>query len=251
MKAFENIDSTATFPKRPTTAVKPQNTPLKRSTEPKFLKSSRMTRPSIPNEEASGYESIDLDNSSTIDLKKRFPVSRWFVIKEMFPWLAGFVALLTLYGWNFEMSADAQSQPISKALFAGKYELPFAIDQFFIYGLAIGILIVVGVYYELQRYFFQYRIEGFRIILRKGILLRDEGSLPLLPIAEVFSRRGVLDLILGLYQVNIAVPVNSINSFACIDGLNKKNASLLIDFISAQLSRQVTVTEAPKNMVSP
>ncbi len=245
------MDSTATFPKRHTEIIMPQKAPLiESSSELRLFKRQRITRPSIPNEEASGYESIDLDNTSTIDLKKRFPVSRWLVVKEMFPWLAGFTALFILYSWSFDTSTGAQNQLASKVSFTSKYQEFFVVDQLILYGTAIFVLTIVGIYYELQRYFFQYRIEGFRIILRKGIILRDEGSLPLLPIAEVFSRRGVLDFILGLYQVNIAVPVNSINSFACIDGLNKKNASLLIDFISAQLSRQVSVNEPTKNLAS-
>ena len=180
------------------------------------------------------------------------PVSHRFVIKEMFPWLAGFTVLILIYWLNFGIPiASGKSSMFSNALW--REDSPLYADDLLLFGSAFAVLTITWLYYELQRYFFQYRIEGFRIILRKGILLRDEGSLPLLPIAEVFSRRGVLDVLLGLYQVNVAVPVDSVKSFAQIDGLNSKNATSLIDFLSAQLSRQVTIAtpEVAQAMTSP
>ena len=234
------IDASAKFPER---LASNSRQPREVQQQAKVTKLTRLVREAvlthgaIPKDGQRGYEEIDLDNSSAIDLKKRFPVSHRFVIKEMFPWLAGFTVLILIYWLNFGIPiSSGKSSMFSNALW--REDSPLYADDLLLFGSAFAVLTITWLYYELQRYFFQYRIEG---------------SLPLLPIAEVFSRRGVLDVLLGLYQVNVAVPVDSVKSFAQIDGLNSKNATSLIDFLSAQLSRQVTIAtpEVAQAMTSP
>lgn len=210
-------------------------------------------RPSIlPTEEQSGLEMVDIDSMTAIDLKKRFPISRRLVLKEMSPWIFGFSLLIWFYRHNFAPATTSAPLPSSQvdatiAYAAHTWQL-YTIDEILLYSSAIAVLTVMGLYHELQRLFFQYKIEGFRLVIRKGIVLVEEGSLPLLPIAEVHARRNFFDLIFGLYQVHIAVPIDLVKSFARIEGLSKKNANLLIDFLSAQLSRQVAVPEQQRQI---
>lgn len=232
MSDAENVLPQLVPPRRVRRVVSPDMKRIKRVARDRRLKRRLGIYPTIiPNETGTGFELASIGQATAIDLKKRFPISRRQLVKEMFPWLMGFTALIWLYWHNFSSAALVFSAD------------PTPIDEIVLYGSAFGILSAMTLYHLLQRIFFQYKIEGFRLIIRKGILLVEEGSLPLLPIAEVFARRGLLDLIFGLYQVHVAVPVDLVKSFARIEGLSKRNAALLIDYLSAQLSRQVSMPE--------
>ena len=80
----------------------------------------------------------------------------------------------------------------------------------------------------------------------RGIIFRNKGSLPLLPIAELYVRQNLVDFIFGLFEVHIVVPVDATRKFLMIDGLNKKNANALQEFLADQLSKQIFVPDIPK-----
>jgi membrane protein YdbS with pleckstrin-like domain len=169
-----------------------------------------------------------------IPLKELFPVSHIHSIKPVFNWL-----LLTITGWG------------AYAYFAHNYhgwkpQSPAMLGALAALGIATVIVAAKILYHELYRMRFNYEIEGFRLNIRRGIIIPEHASLPLLQMGEVYVRRDSLDLLLGLADVHIVVPLDATKRMALIEGLRLKTAYQFQDYLTAQLSKQVFVPQIPE-----
>lgn len=169
---------------------------------------------------------------TTLDLKKLFPISRRYPFRQTFTWFLTLALISAGYTFLYHSGQVRFDTSLLDSLRFEKLALLSVVS---------GVLILKLAYQFLHRAYFQYRAEGFRLIIERGIILRETGSLPLLPVAEVYVRRSVLDLIFGLYQVHVAVPIDAGKSMAKIEGLSKIHAFRLKDFLSDQLSKQVFI----------
>lgn len=167
---------------------------------------------------------IKVGYHKTHDLRESFPISRLYAFRKTMAWFAvGFaLLLLTAFASKSHYFAGLSRTAILRA------EL-----------IIIAVLMVKCIYAELYRRTFYYGLEGFRIMISRGVLIREKASLPLLPATEIYVHRNIVDMILGLCNVDIYTPVGATRQFARIEALSVVDAERLQKIIGETLSTQV------------
>lgn len=167
-----------------------------------------------------------------IDLKRKFPTSVWSSLQGCFSAFVVAVIAVLLRGWVHSQNG---SEGIATHMDFGSW-------IFLV--VAVGFCLLKFILSEVARYAHRYETDGFRLVISRGILFKSEGSLPLLPVSEIFVRRNLADFFFGLYEVHVATPVNATKAFGLIRGLSYENAHGLQEFLSEQLNRQVSLAPA-------
>lgn len=168
-----------------------------------------------------------------IPLSKLFPVSHLHAVKMVFPWI-----LWVSIGWaGYAYFASVQG--------AWRPQTLPALMTLGALVLASGVVIVKLTYHELYRMTFGYEIDGLRLNLSRGIMLPVKGSLPLSPVTEVYVRRDALDVLLGLANLQIVVPLEATKRFALVEGLRYKDAVAFQTYMADQLSKLNFVPQVP------
>jgi membrane protein YdbS with pleckstrin-like domain len=171
-----------------------------------------------------------------IDLNQQFPMANRFVIRKAFPFIAAASIMLILFILFFGISGLVYLETPPQQLCYGIIRLAL-----------IAALGAVG-YWEIYRRTTIYRIEGFRLIIRKGVFLQVHASLPLLPVADlIIHHKDPLDVLFGLYRLDIHLPMDSESKLASIPGLSHEYAFSLQHFLSGQLDEQIFISEASLN----
>jgi uncharacterized membrane protein YdbT with pleckstrin-like domain len=171
------------------------------------------------------------------DLKVRYPISFLFVVKKLSVSLAIFSAALILFLILYSLTGFQE-------VLAGEASyFQYALYTF----LRLGIVAILlqGFYWETYRNRFEYFIDGFRLHVNKGVFSRSEGSVALIHQSEVYIKQSIVDLLLGIYEVNVYSPLDDSRKYSLIEGLRKKDARTLRDFLVYQLNKQVSVANAP------
>lgn len=163
-----------------------------------------------------------------VDLRKYFPISRRYAFRKSLSWFCALLAVVVGYrllqGNEHLFGSAAETLREHRVLI---FSL-FAIGLFLKY-----------IYSEVYRRTFFYGTEGFRMVISRGIVLKDIGSLPLLPVSEIYVRRSLIDMLLGLYNVDVYTPMDQSRKFARIESLNRKTALALQAFLGDVLTTQI------------
>lgn len=174
------------------------------------------------------------------DLDERYPIAGRFSLRKSYLWilLAGlsFVSFLWFHGlFGFSQMEDTLTR------------IHFAVFRFSLVGLLLSIC-----YWEIYRRNFSYRTEGFRLLIERGIFFKVYASVPLLPVADILIKRNFADMLFGVFNVSILIPVNCGDHLCTIPGLTREMSFGLHEYLSEQLNNQVFVADAAlKNVEGP
>lgn len=84
-------------------------------------------------------------------------------------------------------------------------------------------------------------MDDKNLVIRKGIVVKKEITLPFSKITDVYVEQDVGDFLLGLYDVYISTPTAESGKFAHIDGVNKKGSvklrQMILDSVNRETSR--------------
>ena len=94
--------------------------------------------------------------------------------------------------------------------------------------IAIFAVMVLKYIYEVfyMKYYF-YDLEGKTLAIKKGVFSKNEISLPVNRIQDVYVDQDILDRIFGLYDVHVSSATNDSAFLSHIDGINKINSEKL------------------------
>ena len=173
----------------------------------------------------------DLQLGSRVNLKMMFPVSFRYSLQQSVMLIAILAVALAASVKFIGLGGVVYPSTPAEILVAGCVHF------------LVLILVLKIVHEELKRHALQYETDGFRLVITRGILFKNEGSLPLLPVTEIFVKRDFLDFLFGLYELHVATPVNAARAFGLIEGLKYKDAHALEKFLANQLNRQIFVTD--------
>lgn len=74
---------------------------------------------------------------------------------------------------------------------------------------------------------YHYEMDDKNVVIRKGVIIKREITLPFSKITDVYVEQDLFDVVLGLYDVYISTPTVESGKFAHIDGLGKRGAVAL------------------------
>lgn len=150
----------------------------------------------------------------SLDLKKKFPLSKrnWF--KQTFNWLAFGVVFLLASIWLFKTRNYYQGNSLS-------------LNLLLINLAGLIIFLIKLIYIILYDWTIKYRIEDYSFMISKGVILKQQAVLPFAQITDLFVKRDFLDLIFGLYRFEIHSASDHEVGLGVIRGLSKKNADAM------------------------
>ncbi len=128
--------------------------------------------------------------------------------------------------------------------FSGYVELSPRLEEnkwaIFGYWLLLVALFVFNemIYHILYFITYYYEMDDKNLVIRKGVVVRKEITLPFSKITDVYVDQDVGDFLLGLYDVYISTPTAESGKFAHIDGVNKKGSVKLRQMILDAVNRE-------------
>lgn len=167
---------------------------------------------------------IEAGYNRTHDLKGIFPISGRYTFRRSLALVSAFIALILV----------ALVSAV-KGLFGAA-----TINALWSGVLLVAVALTLRcIYLELYRRSFYYGLDGYRLVISRGIVLKDKGSLPLLPVTEIYVKRGVIDMILGLSHLEVYTPIGATKQFARIECLTAESAELLQRELGDLLTQQI------------
>jgi len=106
--------------------------------------------------------------------------------------------------------------------------------------IGIFILIIILKYiYEIfyMKYYF-YDLVGKNLIIKKGVFSRNEITLPINRLQDVYVDQDILDRIFRLYDVHVSSATIISGNLSHIDGLNKENAETIKNLILSSIHKE-------------
>jgi membrane protein YdbS with pleckstrin-like domain len=169
-----------------------------------------------------------------VDLAEKFHLEARYPFRKSFTLFIGCVAL-----WVFYIAIYG---------FAGLGTIETYLQYWFYLAVRLSLFVFLGryLYWELYRRTYEYRSEGSRLLISKGVVVKLQGSIPLIPMTSIFVKRDPLDLLFGLYQIQVLSPVDSLNNLGCIEGLNRENVYALHRYLTDQLHGQMQAPPPPE-----
>lgn len=116
------------------------------------------------------------------------------------------------------------------------------------FGLGIIISIFIGIFilfialkyiYEAfyLKYYF-YDLAGKNLIIKKGVFSRNEITLPINRLQDVYVDQDILDRIFGLYDVHVSSATIISGNLSHIDGLDKENSEAVKNLILSGIHKE-------------
>ena len=170
-----------------------------------------------------------------LDLRERFPASPRYALRKAIWWVFACIVAVAFYRITERNPEMVES-------------LPHAITDFgrVVIGAAVTVLVLKLIYAEIYRRTFYYGLDGFRIIISRGIFLPQVGSLPLLPVSEVYISRDFGDLLCHVCHIDLYTPMDNTRRFARVEGLAPSTAMKLQEFLSELLNVQIFLAPEAK-----
>ncbi|NYZ79614.1 PH domain-containing protein [Candidatus Micrarchaeota archaeon] len=109
----------------------------------------------------------------------------------------------------------------------------------------VFLAVVINILYNYLYYrTYYFNVKEDLIVIRKGIFLPDEISIPYNRIQDIYVDRDTLDLIFGLYDVHVSSATVTSEKDAHIDGVTNANAVKLKEMILAKV-KEASSHESP------
>ncbi|MBX7144776.1 MAG: hypothetical protein K1X79_10025 [Oligoflexia bacterium] len=155
-----------------------------------------------------------------------------YAIRVNLWWILSYIATVATFYW---LVAVQQVVPSSWALLDAKVTLLLIFGAIVIFRL---------VYFELYRRTVVFRIEGFRFVISRGVIFKRVGSLPIVPFAEIYVQQDLADKLCFVYHLHLLTALDPTKKFVSFEGLSRKTAYALKQFISEFLSKQIYIPPA-------
>ncbi|MEM3113085.1 MAG: PH domain-containing protein [Candidatus Pacearchaeota archaeon] len=130
------------------------------------------------------------------------------------------IVLLFLYIFSLSWSGSSTSSSGIAGIFNWISPLWFIVIFFIITILTY----IYQVFY--MKYYF-YDMQGKSLVIAKGVFSRNEITLPINRIQDVYVDQDILDRIFGLYDVHVSSATTASGALSHIDGVNKGNSEKL------------------------
>jgi membrane protein YdbS with pleckstrin-like domain len=176
-----------------------------------------------------------------MNLKNQYPQPRRVVLRDSFWWLVTGAALALAIVFLLDGSTRLGPNDVELLMFKKSVLLAGV----------VAVLIVRMSYDLLFRWTYQYGIERGRLQIRRGVVLKEEALLPLMPLTELYVKRSWLDLLFGLSNVYVAVILERAQKIGEIRGLRHKDAQKVRDEILRVIELQQVVPSTPQNPAVP
>lgn len=171
--------------------------------------------------------------NSKVPLRIKIPLQRRKVLKKT---LGGVIKILIVCGLiTFFMI---------QFLFDGWEDLAAEVQRqrtYILVGwmLCIASLIVARMAYQILYFVtYFYDINDKNVVIRKGVIIKTEITLPFTKISDVYVDQDPFDFLLAIYDVHISTPTAESGIFAHIDGVNKKGAAELRQMILDRINKE-------------
>lgn len=171
------------------------------------------------------------------NLDERFPIAERFSLRKSYPWLILAVVSFVSFVWFHGLFGFGQMEDTLTRVHYTVFRVSL-----------VGLLLSVC-YWEVYRRNFSYRTEGFRLVIERGIFFKVYASVPLLPVADILIKRNFADMLFGVFNVSILIPVNCGEHLCTIPCLTREMCFGLHGYLSEQLNNQVFVADAAINNV--
>lgn len=103
----------------------------------------------------------------------------------------------------------------------------------------IGLFVFSGAIYQTLYFLtYFYDIDAGNVVIRKGVVVKKEVSLPFTKITDVYVDQDFFDWFLGIYDVHISTPTVESGIFAHIDGVDKAGSVKLRGLILENINRE-------------
>lgn len=175
------------------------------------------------------------------DLTKDYPLALRYIFRESIWWCVGLSVILLLLFIGVSSSAfiDTVMDPEVFRIVQQKKA---------VIALGVGAVLIVKLFYSfLIRATYRYCLEGKRLRISRGLLFREEASLPLLPLTELYIRYNLWDMIFGLRNLYIALPAERVAKIAELRGLSTRTAVELQRYLTRVIA---SVSENPNSDIS-
>lgn len=130
---------------------------------------------------------------------------------------------------------------ITGIVFAPVFQLTTVRYEYLIlFGMFIILILALGINYFYQKRYIEtyfYNMTDKFLVIRKGILMPQEITVPIERIQDVYVDQDVFDQLFGLYDVHISTATAASTIRAHIDGVDKKTAEELRELILSKLHK--------------
>ncbi len=107
----------------------------------------------------------------------------------------------------------------------------FNLTTWLFIAIFIFIAILTYVYQVFYMKYYFYDMQGKTLIITKGVFSRNEITLPINRIQDVYVDQDILDRIFGLYDVHVSSATSTSGFLSHIDGVNKANSETLKELL--------------------
>ena len=108
---------------------------------------------------------------------------------------------------------------------------------FVVIAVVLVSLVINFLYHYLYYKTYYYNVKDDVLVIRKGIFIPDEISIPYNRIQDIYVDRDTLDLLLGLYDVHVSSATVQSGKDAHIDGVKYGSATKLKEMILEKVKR--------------
>lgn len=106
------------------------------------------------------------------------------------------------------------------------------------FGIFILFLILKYIYEVFYLKYYFYDLVGKNLIIKKGVFSKNEITLPINRLQDVYVDQDILDRIFGLYDVHVSSATIISGNLSHIDGLNKENAQAIKNLILSGMHKE-------------
>lgn|SRR3989338_3482628 len=127
-------------------------------------------------------------------------------------------------------------------LYTKSWDFPTLVDPWTIVftfaGLFILFIVLKYVYEVFYMKYYFYDLVGKNLVIKKGVFSKNEITLPINRLQDVYVDQDILDRIFGLYDVHVSSATIISGNLSHIDGLNKENAQAIKNLILSDIHKE-------------
>lgn len=172
-----------------------------------------------------------MDNREIIDLKQKYPIANRFVLRRSFWWLLICVGTAVMLWLAYVHYFSLEQVPLTAS--------DLALKKIVVIAGTFAVFLVRTAYLLLFRWTYVYALNNNRLIVSRGVILREEASIPLTNLTELYLKRSWLDFLFGLNNLYIASPLERIQRIALIEGLSSGTARALKSYLAGRLQSAI------------
>lgn len=180
-------------------------------------------------------------SEGSVNLLRQLPYSQRWIYRRLAPYAFWVVASGLVYGvLRYEFTTRFGGTAIRDVL------------PIFFY-LFVGTVAYLGykfLYFKIASKLYRCGIEGEHLVFSRGILFKERAAYPLSRITDVFIDRSFLDVLFGLYNLQISTPTSASSQIARVAGLTKVQAIKLQEILLSYLDRSHYVPRGDSELVA-